>query len=119
MGKRLGGTCYIKCDGTQFEVKGGVEVPLTDFKREAVTSTGGAVGYKETVEVPYIKLTAIFMPDFPLAAIKAGTDMTLTAELANGKVYTLSGAWLADAPSLKVDDGETELTFNGTRGEFL
>lgn len=43
MGKRLGGTCYIKCDGAQFEVKGGVEVPLTDYKREAVTSTGGAV----------------------------------------------------------------------------
>ena len=119
MGKRTAGTCYVKCNGMQLEIKGALEAPLSGFKREPVLSATGVPGYKETVIAPYIKVTAIATPDFPVAQLANDTDMTITAEFANGKVYTLSGAWLANEASMKGDDGESELEFNGNRGVWL
>ncbi len=118
MGNRLAGICYIKVNGTQLEVEGGVEIPLVDEKKEPVVGSTGVKGYKSSVEVPYIKLSALFTPDFPLDLLKTNDDMTVTAELPNGRVYVLSHAWVADAPSFKGDDGKLDLTFNGKRGEF-
>lgn len=118
MGKKVAGTCYVKVDGAQFEVQGGVEAPLSDKKRESVMGSGGVAGYKETDIAPYVKLTAVITADFPLDKIKAGTDMTITTEFANGKVYTLSGAWFAGESSLKGEDGTSEIEFGGMRGQW-
>lgn len=118
MAKRVAGICYIKVDGEQLEVSGGVECPITDLKREAVMGLSGVAGLKETCLEPYIKLTAIFMPAFPLETIRTNTEMTITAELANGKVYTLSGAYLKGEPAAKGDDGTVELEFGGKKGQW-
>ncbi|MEM5371358.1 phage tail tube protein [Paraburkholderia azotifigens] len=116
MAKRVAGTCFIKVDGDQLEVKGSVECTIGDVTNEAVTSTRGVVGRKETVRVPSTKLTAIFMPDFPIAKLTSGEDMTITTEFANGMVHTLSGAFLVGETTGKGDDGEVDLEFNGTKG---
>jgi hypothetical protein len=116
MGKRIAGVCYVKVDGTQLEVKGGLECPLNARKREPVVGAARVAGFKETTIVPYVKVTAILATGFPRAALQAGTDMTVTAEFANGDVYTLSGGWLANEAAVKGDDGETELEFNGLDG---
>lgn len=116
MGKRVAGICYIKIDSEQLEVSGGIECPLTDIKRETVMGQSGPAGFKETALEPYINLTAVFTPDFPLDTIQSNTEMTITAELANGKVYTLSGAFLKGEPSVKGDDGTTDLEFGGKKG---
>lgn len=116
MGKRIAGTCFVKADGVQFEVKGGLECPLLDSKKEPVVAARGVAGYKETVITPYVKLTAIFTADFPIAKLQSATDLTVTAEYANGKVYVLSGGWLANEAAAKGEEGETELEFNGIDG---
>lgn len=116
MGKRKAGTCFIKVDAEQLEVSGGVEAPINDVKREPILGATGVVGFKETPIAPYVKVTAIVGDDFPIEKLKTSTAMTVTAEFANGKVYTLSGAWLASESALKNDDGTTELEFNGDRG---
>lgn len=116
MAKRVAGICYIKVDGEQLEVEGGVECPLTDLKREAVMGLAGVAGMKETALEPYTKVTAIFTPEFPIEKIKNATDMTVTSEMANGKVYTLSGAYLRGEPSVKGDEGKVELDFGGKKG---
>ncbi|APW38964.1 phage tail protein [Rhodoferax koreense] len=118
MADRIAGVCYIKVDGVQLEVKGGLECPIMAVKREPMMSSGGPVGYKETPLFPFVKLTAVFTRDFPIAKLQAGTDMTCTAEFANGKVYVLSGAWLANEASGKGEEGEVELEFNGTNGAW-
>jgi hypothetical protein len=118
MAKRVAGICYIKVDGEQLEVEGGVECPLTDLAREEVMGLSGVAGYKETALAPYVKLSAIFVPDFPVAKLRDGTDMTVTAELANGKVYTLSGAWLNGESAVKGDEGKIDLEFKGTKGAW-
>jgi len=116
MSQRVAGICFIKIDGDQLEVSGGVECPLMDVTREPVMGLTGPAGYKETAAVPFVKLTAIFRADFPVDKLRENTDMTVTAELANGRVYVLSGAYLVGEPAPKGDDGTVELEFNGERG---
>lgn len=116
MSGKIAGICYIKADAEQFEVAGGVECPLLSVKREPVMALGGVSGYKETATKPFVKLTANVAKDFPLEKLQEATDMTITAELANGKVYTLSGAWLDGEPTLKGDDGTADLEFAGIKG---
>lgn len=116
MGQRIAGTCYLKADGQQLEIKGGMEAPIAESKREPVNSATGVVGYKESVVTPMLKVTGIFTRDFPIATLRSNVDMTITGEFANGKVYTLSGAWLSNEGSAKGEEGEVELEFTGTRG---
>lgn len=115
---RVAGICYIKVDGEQLEVSGGVEVPLSDTMRESVMGVAGSAGYKETAQRPFVKVSAIFVAGFPIDKITKGTDMTVTAELPNGRVYTLSGAFLEGEPSAKADDGLIELEFGGKKGQW-
>ena len=116
MANRVAGICYVKVDGDQFDVEGGVECPLSDLKRETVMALAGPAGFKETALEPYVKLTAIFGPSFPIDKVKSSTDMTVTAEMANGKVYTLSGAFLRGETPVKGDEGKVELDFGGKKG---
>lgn len=118
MAKRVAGICYIKVDGAQLEVSGGIEAPLMDVKRETVMSLSGPAGTKETALEPFVKVTSIFGPNFPLATLQSNTDMTVTAELANGKVYTLSGAFVKGEPAAKGEDGTVELEFGGMKGQW-
>lgn len=112
MGKKVAGTAFVKSDGTQYTVTGGVEAPLMDKKRESV-----APGYfKEEDLVPYVAVSVVDDPDLPIAQITAATDATVTAELANGRVYVLSGAYLVGEPAAKGDDGTLELRWEGTKG---
>lgn len=113
---RVAGICFFKVDGEQLELKGSLECPITDTNRETVMGLSGVAGFKETARAPFVKGSFIFVPNFPLDKLNTGTDMTITAELANGKVYTLSGAYLVGEPNAKGDDGEVELEFNGTKG---
>lgn len=116
MSKRVAGICYIKVDGDQLEVEGSVECPLLDVTREEVMGLAGVAGYKETAIAPYVKLSAIFVPQFPIEALRDKTDITVTAELANGKVYTLTQAWLNGEAAVKGDEGKVDLEFKGLKG---
>lgn len=115
---RVAGICYIKVDGEQLEVQGGVECPISDVMRETVMGVAGPAGFKETAQRPYVKVSAVLVPNFPRDKISKGTDMTVTAEFPNGTVYTLSGAYLEGEPAAKADDGLTELEFSGRKGQW-
>lgn len=118
MAKRIAGTCYFKVNGEQLELQGNLEFPMNKVTRETVLSTGGNVGFKETVIAPYISGDFIVLAEFPVETLTENTDMTITAECANGMVYTLSGAYLIENAAFKPVDGTVSLKFEGTNGEF-
>jgi hypothetical protein len=119
MGKKIAGTCYIKVDGIQFEVEGSVEFPLIHTKRETVMSDAGPAGFSEMAIAPYIKFTGIIGKEFPRDKLEDATDMTVTAEAANGMVYTLSGAFLqGEPPAMKASEGKADLEFGGMKGSY-
>ena len=112
MGQRTAGTCYVKVDGTQLTISGNCEAPLSDKKRETIVPGF----FKEEDLAPYLKVAAVFTPDFPIKKIVDGTDMSITCEFKNGKTYVLSGAYMVDEPSAKGEDGTLDLQFDGTKG---
>jgi len=114
MGQKTAGTCYVKADGTQLTITGGCEAPLMPVKRETITPGF----FKEEDMVPYVKVDAVHTPDFPLDKLINGTDMTITVEFKNGKVYVLAGAYLVGEPSSAGDDGKVALEFNGIKGTW-
>lgn len=113
---RISGVCYIKIDGEQLSVEGSVEVPLMDVEREEKISSTGVAGFSETPIAPFINLSAFVTSEFPLEKIKAGTDLTITAELANGWVYTLQGGFVTGNPAWNASDGNVTLNFKGVKG---
>lgn len=116
MSKRIAGACFVKTDGDQIEISGGLEISANEVVRETKMSTRGVAGFKEMPRAPSLKVTALYTEEFPLATLQEGTDMTITAELANGKVYTLSGAYLVGEPTIKGEEGEIDLEFEGSKG---
>lgn len=44
--------------------------------------------------------------------------MTVTAELADGSVYVLSGAYLVDETKVTGDDAKVSLKFEGIQGDW-
>lgn len=117
MGQKFAGTCYIKANGAQLSVEGSVEFPLLKVTRETKIGSNGVVGYSETNVAPYIKCSVFLEKGFPLELL-SGTDMTITAELANGWVYTLSGAWLEGEVAGNASDGTVTLEFHGMDGNL-
>lgn len=114
MGQKVAGTSFVKVDGAQLTLQGGHEVPLSDKKRETVVP-----GFYKEEDLPgFVKVSVVHTPDFPRKQLVEGRDMTVTSELANGKTYVLSQAYLVGEPSNKSDDGTVELEFNGV-GKWL
>ena len=114
MGQKVAGTCYIKVDGDQLTITGGVEAPVSDVKRETIVRGH----YKEEDLIPYVSVDAVKTPNFPRAKLAAGTNMTITTEFADGSVYVLSGAYLVDETKVTGDDGKVSLKFEGIAGDW-
>lgn len=112
---RVAGICYIKVDGEQLELKGSMEAPLLPIKKETVMASAAPAGYKETPVTPYIKGKFVFTKNFPAKKL-AGDNMTITAEFANGKVYTVSQGYVVGDVPVNGEEGEVELEFNGKKG---
>ncbi|MCE4058457.1 phage tail tube protein [Pseudomonas sp. Au-Pse12] len=114
MGQKVAGTCYIKVDGDQLVITGGVEAPLSKVKRETIIK-----GYfKEEDRTPFLKVDAVKTPNFPVAKLSGGTNMTVTAEFKDGSSYVLSGAYLVDDVNVTGDDGKVSLNFEGIAGDW-
>lgn len=114
MGQKVAGTCYIKVDGSQLIITGGVEAPLSKVKRETI-----APGFfKEEDRIPFLKVDAVKVPGFPFEKITNGTNMTVTAEFKDGSSYVLSGAYTVDDVNVTADDGKVSLNFEGSSGDW-
>lgn len=115
MGQKSGGVCYVKVDGQQVVIKGNVEAPLSDKKRETIVRGY----YKEEEVAPFVKVSEFLVTKgTDTQKIMDGTNMTVTVEFANGKVYTLSGAYVVGESNLDSEEGKAPLEFNGDKGRW-
>ena len=118
MAKRIAGTCYVKVNGEQLSLNGSMTCTMSDVNREAVLGSNGVAGYSESPVAPSIIGTFNVTTDFPLETLMDTTDMTVTAELANGMVYTISDAFVSGETNYSASDGNISLTFVGMRGSW-
>ena len=115
MGERIAGVAYLKVDGAQYPLKGGFTVSPSDTEREGIAGQDYVHGYKEMPRVPFIEGDVSTVPELSIEDINAVTNATVTAELANGRVYVLSGAWCTNATEIDTEEGQFTVRFEGLR----
>ena len=70
-------------------------------------------GYSELPRVPSISGDVSLDPALSMDDVESRVDVTVTAELANGKVYVLREAWCKSALELNTREGMTRIVFEG------
>lgn len=111
--KRIGGIIFVKANGTQYRAKGSWTYNLGKLKREGIAGADGVHGYKAMPQVPFIEGTITDDSEISLETLLDLDDATITLELANGKVISLSQAWFAGEGNVTTEEGEIEARFEG------
>ena len=115
---RIAGICHITVNGRTLDISGGLTIPLSKTTKETIVSTNGSVNYKETPIAPYIDGTFMMDSDFPIEELSTMDTATIVAELANGKSYTLSEAFVEGEMNYDSDGGTVGIKFTGTNGRW-
>jgi Phage tail tube protein len=116
---KVGGVAFIKVDGTQFLLRGDLTITPDLYKRTGIAGQDGIHGYTEEPSLPQIKATLTDTGGLSLEAFQQMTQVTVTAELNNGKVYVLRDAFTTDARVLNTADGSIAVTWQGMACEEL
>ena len=85
------GKIYVKINGELRDAKGDYTYNLGKPKRDAIIGADGVHGYKETPQVAFIEGAVTDSDELDLATLATADNVTVTLELNNGKVVTLSG----------------------------
>ena len=116
---RIGGKIFVKANGQQYRAKGSWTYNLGADKREGVVGSDAVHGYKETPQIPFIEGSITDSKDLSMEALLATKDATITLELANGKIISLSDAWFAGDGNVSTEEGELEARFEGLNAEEI
>ena len=113
MANPVGGIVYVKANGRMYPAKGNFTYNLGIPMREAVVGADSVHGYKEMPQVPFVEGEITDRNDIDLAELCGGDDLTITLELANGKVITLRNAWFAGEGTGNSEEGNIAVRWEG------
>ena len=113
MGKRIAGVAFLKIDGMQYALKGGLTVSPSPTERTGIAGQDYVHGFQELPRVPFIEGDVSTDPTLSTEQLDAVTDSTVTAELANGRVYVLRNGWCKSALDINAHDGQIRVRFEG------
>jgi hypothetical protein len=114
---RIGGMIALKVNGDMHFAKGNFTYNLGKPKREGVVGADVVHGYKETPQVPFVEGEITDRNELSLEDLVTLDDATITLELANGKVITLSEAWYAGEGTGNTEEGNIACRFEGMSAE--
>lgn len=114
---RIGGIIALKVNGDMHFAKGNFTYNLGKPKREGVVGADAVHGYKETPQVPFVEGEITDRKELSLEDLVTLDDATITLELANGKVITLSEAWYAGEGTGNTEEGNIACRFEGISAE--
>ena len=119
MAVKIAGTAFLKIDGGQLPLRGNFTVSPGAFERTMIAGQDYVHGYQEVPRVPYIEGDISSVPDLNFEDIEAQTNVTVTAELNNGKVYVLKEAACKSAITINTRDGQATIRWEGTSCEEI
>jgi len=114
---RIGGTIALKVNGDIYFAKGNFTYNLGKPKREGVIGADTVHGYKETPQIPFVEGEITDRNELSLEDLVTLDEATITLELANGKVITLSEAWYAGDGTGNTEEGNIACRFEGMSAE--
>jgi hypothetical protein len=119
MGVKIGGTAFLKVDGGQLPLRGNFNVSPSAVERNMIAGQDYVHGYTELPRVPYIEGDISLHPDVSLEDLEAMTNVTVTAELLNGRVYVLKEAVCRSGLVGNTKDGQVPVRWEGTSCEEI
>jgi hypothetical protein len=117
--RRIAGVAYVFADGRQYPLRGNLTISIDMLEREGVAGQDAVHGFVEHPRVPWIEGDFSDIANLSLKALEAMCDVTITAELANGKAYILRNAWTSTAREFNAADGQATVRWEGMASEEL
>jgi len=113
MAQRIAGIAFLKVDGDQYPLRGNFTVSPSALERAFIAGQDYVHGYSELPRVPWIEGEVSLVPSLNIEDVEQIINATVTAELANGKVYVLREAACKAAHELNTRDGQVRIRFEG------
>jgi hypothetical protein len=110
---RLAGVAYISVDGVQYMLAGDLEYRVATVERETLVGQDSVHGYSEKPVAGFIKGQLRDASNLSVASINAMTNVSVIAQLANGKNITGGGMWTVSAQEVKTQEGTFDVEFQG------
>jgi len=101
---RLAGTASVTTNGVTIMVAGQFKYSPSAVKRETLTGMDRVHGYKEKPSAPYISCQVRDSGGTTVADFNDMTDVTVVAELANGKTIIGTGMWTVESQEVDSED---------------
>ena len=108
----LAGTATVTIDGVSVMVEGGFKYSTTTRERSSLSGMDGVHGYKEIHTPAYIEMT-IRDGGLSLEDFNDQVDVTVSAQLANGKTVVGSNMWLVGKPEVNSEEATFTARFEG------
>lgn len=102
---RLAGIAYVSVDGQSYMLAGDLAYSVSKVSRETLTGQDRVHGYSEKPHAGYISGTFRDAGSLTVADFNAMTNVTVVAELANGKTIVLRNGWTTDAQEVNTMEG--------------
>ncbi|MDC9598728.1 phage tail tube protein [Xenorhabdus anantnagensis] len=110
---RLAGTAYVSVDGMRIMVVGDFNYSPSTVTRETLTGMDSVHGYKEKPSAPFISCRVRDSGGTTVADFNNQTNVTIVAELANGKTIIGEGLWTVNTQEVRSEDAEFEVRWEG------
>jgi hypothetical protein len=113
----IAGVATLSVNGQSFFVRGKLAYKPSRVTRESKTGQSGVAGYKEMPVTGSISMTLSDAGGLTVGDFNRMTDVTVTAQLANGKGVTGSPMWQTGEIEVDTEEGTFDVTFEGDRVE--
>lgn len=109
----LAGTASLSIDGTTYMITADFKYKPASRKRESLSGMDGVHGYKESISPPYISFNLRDWGGLTVADINKMTDVTVVAELANGKTIIGRDMWTVEEQEVDSTEGKFDVRLEG------
>ncbi|MGI4849557.1 MAG: phage tail tube protein [Janthinobacterium lividum] len=110
---RLAGIAYLSVDGKNYMVAGDLAYNVSKVTRETMSGQSGVHGYSEKPRPGMISVSLRDSGGLTVADFNAMSNVTVVAELANGKTIIGRNMWTVEDQEVKTAEATFEVKFEG------
>lgn len=114
---RLAGIAYLSVDGQTYMLAGDLEYKVSKVARETLIGQDRVHGYSEKPVAGHIAGTIRDSGGLTVADINAMTNVTVVAELANGKTIVGRNMWSVEDQTVKTAEATFEVRWESAEVE--
>ena len=116
---RLAGIAFLAVDGSNYMLQGDLAYQVSKVERKSLTGQDAVHGYSEMPVAGHISATIRDSGGLSVAALNRMTNVTVTCELANGKVIIGRNMWAVDVQEVKTPEASIDIKWEGASVEEM